>query len=91
MSKQITDFMKLLKLIELDQKDFAEAIGVTPHTVTNWVRGKTKPKLTLGEWRKVAQILGVPLEKLPDDFTADIDPSILATKAAERPGQYSIS
>lgn len=42
------------------QKEFAEAIGVTLNTVSNWERGKTEP--TISQLRKIAALSGIPFE-----------------------------
>lgn len=67
--KERSPLSELMFLRGITQQEFADAFGVDRKTVSNWVTGKTVARLTLGEWRKVSEILGVPIERLPDDFS----------------------
>ncbi|NMF60072.1 helix-turn-helix transcriptional regulator [Pseudanabaena yagii] len=58
----------LMALRGVSQKDIALYLGVTPHTVTNWVKGKTEPHLTLEQWHRLAELLGTTIDKLPRSF-----------------------
>lgn len=58
----------LMALRGISQKDIALYLGVTPHTVTNWVKGKTEPHLTLEQWHRLAELLGTTIDKLPRSF-----------------------
>lgn len=60
--------MRLRTLRRITQEELAREMGVSTQTVSNWETGQTTPKLTLGDWRKLAKILEVPLEQLPDRF-----------------------
>lgn len=53
----------------LTQQDIADALGVRRETVSDWMRGVRPTKLTLGDWRKLSDLLGVPLENMPDDLS----------------------
>jgi len=66
--KERSPLVELMFLRGITQQQFADQLGVDRKTVSNWVTGKTVARLTLGEWRKISEILGVPLEKLPNDF-----------------------
>jgi DNA-binding XRE family transcriptional regulator len=58
----------LMVIRGITQKDIAEELGVTPHTVTNWVKGRSEPHLTLNQWHKLADLLGTTIDKLPRSF-----------------------
>lgn len=44
----------------LKQREFAEKIGVSLATVTNWESGKTEPDVS--QLRKISQISGIPMD-----------------------------
>lgn len=44
----------------LNQRDFADKIGVSLATVTNWESGKTEPDLS--ELRKISKLSGIPMD-----------------------------
>lgn len=52
----------------ITQQEIAEALGVRRETVSDWMRGIRPARLTLGDWRKLAELLDVPLERMPDDL-----------------------
>lgn len=64
----------LLELIEgagLTQKQVADALGVSPQSVNNWIhkRYKKEPvKLSVKQVKILCQVLGVSLDRIPDDF-----------------------
>jgi DNA-binding XRE family transcriptional regulator len=60
--------MRLRTLRRMTQQDLADSLGVSTQTISNWETGQTKPKLTLSDWRKLAKVLGVSIDELPDDF-----------------------
>lgn len=60
---------KLRKIIDernIDQKDIARAAGVTEGAVSQWISGKTIPKI--GRLQRVADFLGVPLSYFVDSI-----------------------
>ena len=71
----------LLKLIEragLNQKQVADALGVSSQTVNNWVRGRHKKeptKLSIRQVKTLCQVLHCGLDELPDDFGPLAKPS----------------
>ena len=70
--KEQSPLVPLMSIRGLTQKEIAEYLGVTPHTVTNWVKGKTEPHLTLDQWYRFAEILGTTIDKLPRSFAPQL-------------------
>jgi transcriptional regulator with XRE-family HTH domain len=70
--KQQSPLVPFMSIRGLTQKEIAEYLGVTPHTVTNWVKGKTEPHLTLDQWYRFAEILGTTIDKLPRSFAPQL-------------------
>ena len=52
----------------LTQKQLAEALGVTEATVSNWEAGRSVPKLTPIQYKKLLEILQITSAELPDQF-----------------------
>ena len=52
----------------LTQKHLAEALGVTEATVRNWESGRSVPKLTPIQYKKLLEILQITSAELPDQF-----------------------
>ena len=52
----------------LTQKQLAEALDVTETTVRNWEAGRSVPKLTPVQYKKLLEILHITSEELPDQF-----------------------
>lgn len=44
----------------LNQKEFAEKLGVSLATITNWEKGKTEPDAS--QLRKISQLSGIPMD-----------------------------
>lgn len=44
----------------LTQRQFADKIGVSLATVTNWEKGKTEPDVS--QLRKISQLSGIPMD-----------------------------
>ena len=61
-------FVSLRKGKHLSQDDVANALGVTRHTVANWETGRSEARLSVRQIKTLAQLLGVSVEDLPDDF-----------------------
>ena len=44
----------------LNQREFADKIGVSLATVTNWEKGKTEPDAS--QLRRISQLSGIPMD-----------------------------
>lgn len=45
---------------QMSQKEFAEKLGVSAATVSNWESGRTEPTVT--ELRNISSISGIPMD-----------------------------
>jgi len=45
---------------KLNQREFAEKIGVSLATVTNWEKGKTEPDAS--QLREISRLSGIPMD-----------------------------
>lgn len=52
----------------ITQKQLAEGLGVTEATVSNWEAGRSVPKLTPIQYKKLLEILQITSAELPDQF-----------------------
>ncbi len=53
----------------LNQKDFAKAVGIPLKTYQRWVSGETIGRPTLGQLKNLCRILSIEkIDELPDDF-----------------------
>jgi DNA-binding XRE family transcriptional regulator len=55
----------------ITQKQLADALKVTEHTVRNWEKGRAEAELQLWQVKALCQILQCSLEDLPDRFKSD--------------------
>lgn len=44
----------------MEQREWAENVGVSVATVINWEKGKTEP--TLSQLRKMSELSGIPMD-----------------------------
>lgn len=45
---------------KMNQREFAEFIGVDVSTVANWEKGKTEPNVS--QLRKISEVSGIPMD-----------------------------
>ncbi len=50
------------KNLKMNQHEFAEAVGVSTATVTNWETGRSEPRLS--QLRSVSELSGVPMDNI---------------------------
>jgi DNA-binding XRE family transcriptional regulator len=62
-------FVELREKADLTQEQLAKAIGVTDHTVRNWEKGRSIPRLTISQVKALCRALKCSLDDLPDDLT----------------------
>jgi DNA-binding transcriptional regulator YiaG len=60
--------MRLRRKRSLTQKQLADALGVTETTIRNWESGRSIPKLTPVQFKKLLKILQITVDELPDHF-----------------------
>jgi DNA-binding XRE family transcriptional regulator len=64
----IHSLVELREKAGVTQKDVAEALYVTEHTVRNWEKGRAEAELQLWQVKALCKILRCSLEELPDRF-----------------------
>ena len=53
----------------LTQEALAAELGVTDHTVRNWEKGRAEARLSLKQFKRLCELLGLSLaSELPDSF-----------------------
>ena len=57
----------LMRARNLNQKEFAAAIGVNPVTITEWKKGKSRSYQKIDVMRRIADTLGVSVEELTQE------------------------
>ncbi len=71
-----TPLMRLRVQRFMTQKQLAEALGVTETTIRNWEAGRSVPKLTPVQYKKLLEVLKITVEELPDQFGFTSDSNI---------------
>ncbi|MCM1042632.1 MAG: helix-turn-helix transcriptional regulator [Corallococcus sp.] len=66
MKQHNAQLVKLIRKLGYRQKEFAEAIGVTPSTVNGWVMNRYKP--TPFTMAKMSRIFGIDFDELNNIF-----------------------
>ena len=52
----------------LTQQQLADALGVTETTVRHWEAGRSQPKLSPIQYKKLLEVLQITSNELPDEF-----------------------
>jgi DNA-binding XRE family transcriptional regulator len=55
----------------ITQRQLADALKVTEHTVRNWEKGRAEAELQIWQVKALCQILRCSLDDLPDRFKDD--------------------
>jgi transcriptional regulator with XRE-family HTH domain len=66
--KSVSPLAVIMTMRGKTQQQIADLLDVRRETVSNWMTGKTIPKLSLEEWDKLAKFLGTTMDKLPKSF-----------------------
>ncbi len=64
----VSPYAELMARNGITQARIAEELGYSRQAVNSWLTGKVEPKLSLKEWRKLADLFGTSLDHLPDSF-----------------------
>lgn len=67
-SKGSLELVKLREKLGLTQEAVAIALGVTDHTIRNWEKGRSEPRMTIRQVKKLCEVFNCSLSDLPDDF-----------------------
>jgi DNA-binding XRE family transcriptional regulator len=54
--------------VGLTQKALAEAMGVTEQTIRNWEQGRSEPRLTIAQTKRLCRLLEKSLDEMPDSL-----------------------
>jgi DNA-binding XRE family transcriptional regulator len=63
-----SELVNMRDALGLTQKEIADELGVTEQTVRNWEHGRSVPKLTIPQTKRLCRLLRKSLEDLPDSF-----------------------
>ena len=66
--KSQSTLVTLRKKVGITQKELAEALGVTDHTIRNWEKGREEPRLFIWQVKAMCELLQCSLDDLPDTF-----------------------
>lgn len=61
----------LRKRLHLTQREVAKAVGVDDQTISNWEKGKSKPKLDPAQTFALCKVLQCSLEELASAILGD--------------------
>ncbi len=67
----LSPLVMLRESVGLTQEALAARLGVTDHTIRNWEKGRTEPKLTIRQTKALCAALNCSLEELPDTFAPE--------------------
>jgi len=60
--------MKVRQIAGMTQKEWADLLGVTISTVSNWERGVQVPRLTFLQTKRVMDASGLSIDQLAEAF-----------------------
>ncbi len=63
-----SELVKMREALGLTQKDIADELGITEQTVRNWEHGRSVPKLTIPQMKRLCRLLNRSLDEMPDSF-----------------------
>lgn len=67
-NNQPLTLMAVREKAKMTQKQWAELLGVTISTVSNWERGVQVPRLTFWQVRQIMAVSGCSIDELVDAF-----------------------
>lgn len=65
---QLLNLMKVRQRANMTQKQWADLLGVTISTVSNWERGVQVPRLTFEQTKRVMENSGMSIDELVEAF-----------------------
>jgi len=68
MVKRISPYAEMMARNGITQIEIAKELGYSRQAVNVWFTGKVDPKLTIREWKKLANLFGTTVDHLPDSF-----------------------
>jgi putative transcriptional regulator len=71
MVKHISPYAELMARNGVTQAQIAEELGYSRQSVNSWFTGKVVPKLSLKEWRKLANLFDTSMDNLPESFAPE--------------------
>jgi transcriptional regulator with XRE-family HTH domain len=86
--------MRLRKSAGLSQQDLADALSVDRTMISYWENGHREPHLTPGQWKTYANLLGVTIQQIVEEYLKLAshtchDDIATSSRAAEKGGSYS--
>jgi transcriptional regulator with XRE-family HTH domain len=68
-NEQPLTLMKVRQRANMTQKQWADCLGVTISTVSNWERGVQVPRLTFVQTKRVMDATGMSIDELAEAFS----------------------
>ena len=59
-------FAEYRKSLSLSQRELAIATGITDQTISNWEKGVCNPRLSLSQFKALANALGLSIDQLAE-------------------------
>lgn len=80
--------MKVRQIAGMTQKEWADLLGVTISTVSNWERGVQVPRLTFLQTKRVMDASGLSIDQLAEAFnTTQMLKNNMPGNGATNPGR----